>query len=96
MELKRIFQAWNDEVNEETVNEESTADSQLKQQWSNGSRLTASTGNDESVILPPNGKSLSGSRSRNSDPKGEQMDPFSVSETYEEQESLQTGDGFVF
>ena len=87
MELKRIFQSWNAEVN---------GSSNSEQKSSSGSNST-DTGKDGSIVMPPNGKSLSGSR--HTTMEGESVDfqgHFNSFGTFEVRENLQTDDGFNF
>ena len=87
MELKRIFQSWNEEVNLSSTSE---------QKNSSGSNSTG-TGKDESIVKPLNGKSLPGPRHASKD--GESLDiqgHFNESGTFEVRENLQTDDGFNF
>ena len=91
MELKKIFQAWNDEVNDSGDG----AGSPLKQKSRSESISSEASDKEESIVLPPNGKSLSGSRhaGMEEDFAGTQ-NPFENAASYGRQESLEVEDRF--
>ena len=90
MELKKIFQAWNDEVNDSG---EGTGSPLKRRSFGGGSVSSNGSYKEEGIVLAPNGRSLSGSRhaGMEQDFAGDQ----NLFASSEHQESLETEDNFA-